>query len=226
MSGAEFGPTDRFGDIAAMPGSEDAMVTVVPFVDRHSTNAKATVALIGPDGTISTTRLPASGAGRGGAARIACPAPDECWLATWGGWLFHYSDGTPLSLDTDPGFQGGIDFRPNEAAEQFVPDTLPVDDSELFAPPPIEDAKAKEPRTRKLPPLLKRIRSRLHGLTLTVSFTITRRARVALIAKRGGHTVARTPKRTFGRGRHTLDLHLSRDRYPTKLAFETKELKR
>jgi len=222
LSGSVFGSTDRFGDVAAMPGSAAAMATVVPFADRHSVNAKATVALIEADGTTTTTRLPGSGAGRGAAARIACPAPNDCWMATWAGWLFHYSDGTPLPVDTDPAFQGTIDFRPNEAAEQFVPDTLPVDDSELFAPPPIEDAKAKEARTRKLPPLLKRVRSQLQGFTLTVSFTVTRRARIALIAKRGGRTVARTPKRILAKGRHALKLHLSRDRYPTRLAFEAK----
>lgn len=225
LSGAAFGPTDRLGDVAAMPGGDAAMATVVPFADRHSVNAKATVALIEPDGTTATTRLPASGAGRGAAARIACPAPNDCWMVTWAGWLFHYSDGAPLPLDTDPAFQGTIDFRPNEAAEQFVPDTLPVDDSALFAPPPIEDAKAREPRTRKLPPLLKGVRSRLRGLTLTVSFTVTRRARVALLAKREGSTVARTPRRVFGKGRHSLRLRLSRDRYPTKLAFEAKAVK-
>ena len=222
LSGTTFGPTDRFGDVAAVPGSEAAMATVVPFADRRSVNAKATVALIGADGTTTTTRLPGSGAGRGVAARIACPAPDDCWMVTWAGWLFHYSDGAPLPLDADPAFGGTIDFRPNEAAEQFVPDALPVDDSELFAPPPIEDAKAKEPRTRKLPPLLKSIRSQLRGLTLTVRFTVTRRARVALLAKREGRTVARTAKRAFGEGRHALRLRLSRDRYPTKLAFEAK----
>jgi hypothetical protein len=220
LSGADFGPTDRFGDVAALPGSADAIATVVPFAERRSVNTKATVARIGPDGSTATTRLPASGAGRGAAARVACPAPEDCWMVTWAGWLFHYSDGAQQPVDTDPAFQGTIDFRPNEAAEQFVPDTLPVDDSELFAPPPIEDAKAKEPRTRKLPPLLKQVRSRLRGFVLTVSFTVTRRARVALLAKRGGRTVARTPKRVFGEGRHSLQLQLSRDRYPTKLAFE------
>ncbi len=225
LSGPLFGPTDRFGDVAAMPGGGDAMATVVPFADRHSVNAKATVARIGSDGATATTRLPASGAGRGAAARIACPAPDDCWMVTWAGWLFHYSDGVPLPVDTDPAFQGSIDFRPNEAAEQFVPDALPVDDSELFAPAPVEDAKAKEPRTRKLPPLLKEVRSRLQGLTLTVSFTVTRRARVALIAKRDGRTVARTPKRILSRGRHSLSLQLSRERYPTKLAFEAKAVR-
>ncbi|HEX6667403.1 MAG TPA: hypothetical protein VF081_12495 [Solirubrobacterales bacterium] len=226
LSGAEFGPTERFGDVAAMPGSEDAIATVVPFADRRSANSKATVARIEPDGTTTTTRLPASGAGRGSAARIACPAPEECWLATWGGWLFHLTDGTLLPEDTDVAFAGTIDFRPNEAAEQFVPDALPVDDSNLFAPAPVEDAKPIKGKTKRQPPLLKAIRSELDGLTLNVSFTVTRPAKVALVAKRGGATVARTPKRRFGRGRHTLSLRLSRERYPTKLSFETKELKK
>jgi hypothetical protein len=226
LTGGEFGPTDRLGDVAAMPGSEDAMATVVPFAERQSANTKATVARIGPDGTTTTTRLPASGAGRGSAARIACPAPDDCWMVTWGGWLFHFSDGTPLPLDTDPAFQGTIVFRPNEAAEQFIPDALPEDDSLLFAPAPIEDAKPKPGRTKRLPPLLKKVRSHLDGLTLTVSFTLTRRAKVALVAKRDGRTVARTPKRTLGRGRHSFHLRLSRKNYPDKLAFQTKEVKK
>jgi hypothetical protein len=226
LSGAELGLTDRFGDVAAMPGSGDAIATVVPFGERRSANSKATVARIEPDGTTTTTRLPPSGAGRGSAARIACPAPEECWLATWGGWLFHLTDGTQLPEDTDPAFAGTIDFRPNEAAEQFVPDALPVDDSNLFAPAPVEDAKPVKGKTKRQPPLLKAIRSQLDGLTLKVSFTVTRPAKVALVAKRGGSTVARTPQRRFGRGRHALSLRLSRERYPTKLSFETKELKK
>jgi hypothetical protein len=226
LSGAEFGPTDRFADVAAMPGSEDAMATVVPFADRHSTNSKATVALIEPDGSTTTTRLPASGGGRGSAARIACPAVNECWMVTWGGWIFHYTDGTALPLDADPNFQGTIDFRPNEAAEQFVPDTLPEDDSQLFAPAPLENEKKSESHTKHLPPLLKKVKSSLHGLQLTVSFTVTRRARVRLLAQRGGRTVASSPRLVLGPGRHSIRLHLSRDRYPTKLSFQTKEIKK
>jgi hypothetical protein len=228
LRGAAFGPTDRFGDVAAIPGTTAAFATVVPFADRHSTNSKATVARIEADGTTTLTRLPAAGAGRGSAARIACPAPDDCWLATWAGWLFHYSEGTPLPLDTDPAFQGTIEFRPNESAEQFIPDRLPVDDSQLFAPPPLELTPNVTPaaRVKRLPPLLKRVRSRLRGLVLTVSFTVTRRARVRLLAKRGGRTVAATPLRVFAPGRRSLSLRLSRERYPTRLAFKIKEVKR
>lgn len=229
LSGAVFGPTDRFGDVAALPGSEDAFATVVPFAERRSTNSKAIVARISPTGATTTTRLPVAGAGRGSAARIACPAPEECWMVTWAGWLFHYSEGQVLPEDTDPAFQGTIEFRPNEAAEQFTPDKPPLDDSQLFAPPELEQnplAEEPRPKTRRLPPLLREVRSRLQGLTLTVSFTVTRKARVALLAKRGGRTVARTPRRTFSPGRRQLALKLSRENYPTRLAFQVSEVKR
>jgi hypothetical protein len=229
LSGAAFGAADRFGDVAAIPGTGEALATVVPFSERRSINSKATVARIEPDGTTTTTRLPLAGAGRGSAARVDCPAADDCWLVSWAGWLFHYSDGTPLPRDTEPAFGGTIEFRPNEAAEQFIPDRLPVDDSQLFAPPPLElDPTAPPPpaKVRRLPPLLKKVRSRLRGLVLVVSFTVTRRARVRLEALRGRSTVARTPPRTFPPGRHGLKLRLSRDRYPTRLAFKVREVKR
>jgi hypothetical protein len=228
--GSSFGADGRLGDVAAMPGGGTAMATVVPYASRHSSNSKATVALIDPGASPTTTltRLPSSGAGRGSAARIACPAANECWLVTWGGWVFHYSDQHPLPLDEDPSFQGTITFRPNEAAEQFVPDTLPEDDSLLFAPAPVEVAKEEDGkrRIRRLPPLLKHIHSDLHGLRLVVTFTVTRRARVQLLAKRGGRVVAQTPRRVFAPGHRELSLQLSRDRYPTGLAFRTKEIKK
>jgi len=228
LSGAALGLGERFTDVAAMPGSDAAMATLVPFADRHSTNSKATVASIAADGTVATTALPAAGAGRGSAARIACPAANDCWMVTSAGWLFHYSDGSPGAVDTDPNFQGTIAFRPNEAAEQFIPDALPEDDSQLFAPPPLETGReeGRKAKVRRLPPLLRNIHSELHGLRLVVTFTVTRRARVQLLAKQGGRVVARTPKRVFSPGHRELSLQLTRDEYPTGLAFKTRELKR
>lgn len=228
LSGGPFGTSDRFGDVAALPGTSAAMATQVPFADRHSANSKAKVARIESDGTVTTTALPVAGAGRGSAGRIACPAPDDCWMVTWGGWLFHYSDGTAEAVDADPNFQGTITFRPNEAAEQFIPDALPEDDSLLFAPAPVETAKEEKGKrhVHRLPPLLRGIHSELHGLELVVTFTVTRRARVQLLAKRGGKVVAHTPKRVFAPGHRELSLQLSRDRYPTGLAFKTKEIKK
>lgn len=237
-SGAALDLDERFGDVAAIPGSDEALVTVVPFGERRSVNSKATVARIAPDGSTETTRLPAAGGGRGSAARVACPAPDDCWMVTWAGWLFHYSDDAapPLPVDTEPAFQATIEFRPNEAAEQFIPDQLPVDDSQLFAPPELADdpiAETPPARVRRLPPLLRKVRTTLRGassrrgpIRLTVAFTVTRKAKVALLAKRGRRTVARTKRRTLGRGRHKLQLRLSRKRYPTRLAFRASEVRR
>ena len=227
LTGADFGPTDRFTDVAAIPGTDEALAAVVPFADRRSVNSKATVARIAADGATTTTRLPVAGSGRGSAAQVACPAQNDCWLVTWAGWLFHYSDGTPLERDTDPAFASTIEFRPNESAEQFIPDRLPVDDSQLFAPPPLEltPNATKPQRVRHLPPLLKKVKSRLHGLVLTVTFTVTRRAAVQLLAKRGGRTVASSPRRVFAPGRRSVSLRLSRDSYPTQLAFRIKEIK-
>jgi hypothetical protein len=220
-----FEDTERFSDVAAVPGTDTAWVAVQPFDERRATNVKAKVALIGADGSATVTRLPVAGSGRGSAARIACTSATNCWLVTQAGWIFHYTDGAPLARDDDPAFAGTITFRPNESAEQFVPDRPPVDDSQLFAPPPLEvQQQTTAPRRgRRLPPLIRRIRSRLEKLTLTVSFTLMRRARVALIARRRGRVVARTRPKVLPRGRHALRLRLNRKRWPTRLSFSTRE---
>jgi len=227
LTGATFSASQRFADVAAVPGTDRAMAAVVNYPERRSVNAKATVASIGPEGATTTTRLPVSGAGRGSAAKVACTGPNDCWMVTYAGWLFHYTDGAPQPRDTNPAYAGTITFRPNEAAEQFVPDRPPVDDSQLFAPPPLELDPTADPPLRpikRLPALITKIKTRLRGLTLIVSFTVTRRARVALIAKRGRRTVAHTRPRALRPGRHSLRLRLSRKRYPTRLAFSTRAL--
>jgi hypothetical protein len=225
-----FGAADRIEDIAAVPGSDDAWAALVPFADRRRTNVKAFVARIdGATGATAVQPLPASGSGRGAAARIAFSSPTEGWLATTAGWLFHYTDGTPLPRDTDPAFANPIAFRPNEAAEQLVPDTPPVDDSQLFAPPPLAvETEQEQPaaRVRRLQPLLRNVRSRRRGLTVIVSFRVTRRARVALIARRRGRIVAQTQPRVLRPGRHSLRLRLSRKRWPTAMQFRTRDLTR
>jgi len=228
LTGADLDDDERFGDIAAIPGTSSAYATSVPYDQRRSTNVKARVVRIEADGTTTLTQLPLSGAGRGSAARIACTGPNDCWMATFAGWLFHYTDGAVQGQDTDPAFQRTITFRPNESAEQFTPDRPPEDDSRLFAPPPIElQPTTEQPsrRARRLPALITKVRSRLRGLTLTVSFTLRRRARVQLLGKRGGRTVVKTPKRVLRPGRRKLSLRINRKRYPTRLAFSARELK-
>lgn len=217
-----FGVAERVSDLAALPGGGDAMVAMAPYAERRATNVKARVALVdGATGRTEITRLPASGAGRGAAARIACPAPDECWMVTTAGWLFHWTDGRDLGKDVEPLLQGVITDRPNESAAQFVPDTPPVDDSLLLAPPPVEEIAPPETQTttKTLPPLMRGVKSKLRGLTLDISFRLTRRAKIGVTASRGGKVVARAKARWLRPGKRTVKLKLRRDRWPRKLAF-------
>jgi hypothetical protein len=222
-----FGPEDRFVDVAPVPGAAVAWVADQPYSQRGSTTAKAKVALIGADGETLLDTLPVSGAGRGSAQAIAATGPEEAWLATSAGWLFHYTNGTILPEDTDPNWAGTITVRPNESVAQFVPDAPPPDDSQLFAPPPVaveQAPSAETPTSEIIPALLKDIRVSRHGLTVTVSFELTRLADVQLVAKRDGKAIGRTAKERLRAGRHALELSFSAKRWPSGLSFKTKEL--
>ena len=214
---------ERFVDVAAVPGTSSAWAAVAPF-GASGTGDHARVARLQPDGAAEVSTLPASGPGRGAAAKVAFTGPNEGWMVTTTGWLFHYTDGTVYPRNTDPAYSGTITFRPNEAAEQFIPDTPPADDSELFAPPPVElEQEAAPAVTRRLPALLRRIKTRMRGRTLIVRFTLSRRARVQIIGRRKGRTVARTQARTLRPGRHALRLRLDPKRWPQRLSFRVRE---
>jgi len=229
FSDSSIGSSDRFVDVAAVPGTTTAWVAVQAFADRATVNAPGMVARIdSATGRVEAQRLPASGPGRGTAARIDCPAVGECWMVTKGGWLFHYTDGTPLPIDRDPAFEGLISFRPNEAAAQFVPDTPPVDDSQLFRPAPVKPLPKppSKPKVIRLKPVLTSVRSKMSGLNLTISFRVNRRANVGVLARRGNAVVARAGFRWLRPGNRSLTLYLKRDRWPTKLSFSVREPKR
>ncbi len=222
-----FGSEDRFTDVAPVPGSDAAWVADQPYSQRGSSTAKAKVALIDSSGAATLDTLPAGGAGRGSAQLIAATGPEEAWLATSAGWLFHYTNGTVLPEDADPSWAGTITQRPNESVAQFVSDTPPPDDSQLFAPPPVaveQAASAEGPVPEIIPALLKDIRVSRRGLTVTVSFDLTRLADVQLVAKRHGRAIARTAQLRLKVGRHSLRLSFSAKRWPTGLSFKTREL--
>jgi hypothetical protein len=222
LAAGAFGTTDRFVSVAPVDGG--AWVAVQHFADRRSTNAKATVAFVTPDGHATTTTLPVNGAGRGSAARIAFTAPNDGWLVTSAGWLFHYTDGSQPAQDTDPFYQGTITFRPNEAEAQALPDLPPPDDSQLFAPPPPPvEPPQQQPKAKKVPALIKHAKSRLRGLTLVVTFQLVRKAKVGLTAKRRGHVVGRAPMRSMKPGNRRIEIRLNRKRWPTALSFQTHE---
>ena len=75
-----------------------------------------------------------------------------------------------------------------------------------------------------IPALLKNIKVSRRGLTVTVSFQLTRLADVQLVAKLHGKAIARTAKKRLKAGKHTLELSFSAKRWPTRLSFKTKEL--
>lgn len=222
---ATYGADESFTDVAVKPGTQEALVAASSLADRNQTTVQARVATLRPDGSSELVVLPGGTAGRGAAARVACPAVDECWMVTSAGWLFHLTDGTPRPRTTDPAFAERIDQRPNESAEQYVPDAPPVDDSQLFAPPPVEAQQPVAPPAavvKQRPPLMSKVRSRVtRKLVLVISFRMNRSSRVGLVASRGGRVVGRVKVRRLQRGTRTLRLQLSRRRYPTKLRFVT-----
>ena len=221
-----FGSEDRFVDIAPVPDTDSAWAADQPYSQRRSTTAAAKAVLIEADGTTRTDVLPVSGAGRGSAQLVAATGPEEAWLATSAGWLFHYTNGTLPPEDDDPNWAGTITVRPNESIEQFVSDTPPPDNSDLFAPPPVAvEAKSTEvPVPEVIPALLENVTVARHGLSVTVSFELSRLADVQLVARLHGKAIARTREERLKAGRHSLSLRLQRTRWPSGLSFKTKEL--
>ena len=211
------------------PGTATAWAALVPFADRGRTNAKALVARHRRlDRRDAVESLPASGSGRGAAARIAFTSPTDGWMVTNAGWLFHYSDGSPRRRTPTRRSPGPIDFRPNEAAEQFVPDSAPADDSQLFAPPPVE-RRDRDPRGAGAGAAegadhehaqAQAARARRSSL----SFQVTRKARDAADRQAQGRAVAKTHEQDVRPGKRSLKLKLSRKRWPNRLSFKTKEL--
>jgi hypothetical protein len=222
-----FGPEDRFVDVSPVPNSPEAWVADQPYSQHGSATAKAKVALIGEHGETQLDTLPVSGAGRGSAQLVAATGPEEAWLATSAGWLFHYTNGTVLPEDADPNWVSTITQRPNESVAQFVSDTPPPDNSQLFAPPPVaveQAPSAETPVPEVIPALLKDVKVSRRGLTVIVSFKLAGLADVQLVAKRHGKTIARTAKERLKAGKHSLKLTFSARRWPTGLSFKTKAL--
>jgi hypothetical protein len=184
--------------------------------------------------TLPTAQEASEGVGpKGAAAKIACPAANDCWLATNQGWLFHLAPEGQRQLpqDTDPVFSSLATNRPkDQGVPQEQPDAPPADDSGLEEnPPPVgnpaKETKAEERFATVTLPLLSHIHSRLlHGKTLELSFHLAAKARIRLIAKRHRSVVASTPARVLQAGTRHLQLRLNVDRWPTKLELQTHAL--
>jgi len=226
--------------IAAEPGSESSWVALSsPSNSDDGPVAHALLARISSNGTVSEQQALPSGEGvgpKGVAQEITCPAPEDCWMATAQGWLFHLT--TPAARaaeeaapDTDPAFANLITYRPpDEGLPQVPPDAPPVDDSGLLGESPSYGGTFAEttsplakPRIRL--PLLSRLHSRLvGGDTLELRFHLAVKARVRLLAERRKKLVASTATHTLAAGNRRLLLRLNPREWPTKLSLQTHAL--
>jgi len=227
--------------VAPEPGSESAWVALTS-AENHAKGslAPAMLARVRSNQTVTDRQaLPSSQEGaqgigpKGVADKLVCPAPEDCWLATAQGWLFHLANAgnRHLAANGDPAFSRLITFRPADAGiPAVVPDAPPVDDSGLLGERSASAAAlipsvAPEPEVRTTVPLVSRIRTRLvHGNTLEVSFRLATKARVRLLAKRRRVVVAHTSLRTMAAGNRKLTLRLNPRRWPTKLDLQTHAL--
>ena len=224
--------------IAAEPGSGDAWLALRPR-EGALDQLRAVLLRVSAEGKVLEERtLPSAAEGqegvgpKGAAARLACPAVEDCWLVTTQGWLFHMAPEGRRALPRDeaPSFAGLITYRPpDQGLPQIPPDAPPPDTSGLPEEQPelevIQEKKSEETEARVTLPLLSRIHTRLvHGTTLQLSFHLAVRARVRLIAKRHSTLVAQTPMRTLKAGNRSLLLRLNPRRWPTKLSLQTHAL--
>jgi hypothetical protein len=224
--GGPFKPGEILTGVAAEPGAAAAWVTIA------SHDGQAHVDRLTAEGKISAeeTLGVAQGVGeRGTAGPIACPAPHECWLATSEGWLFHLTDGSTLPRDTDPNFESVITFRPSDpGVPQLPPIEPPPDDSlanQEAAPPPPPATAVQTPKTFTSKALVTGVSSHVvHRDMLELSFTLTVKAHVQLLASRKNRGVAHTALETLKAGKHTLTLRLNTRKWPTKLDLKATPL--
>ncbi len=224
--GATLGPENHVLGAAAEPGGP-IWVSYAP-VRTDVKPAPARLAPIGESGQVGEpVFLPRPGeglSGKGQAGPIACPAVEECWMATSTGWLFELG-GPPPTVDTDPAMHVLITFRPPDNGEVQSPsEEIPVDDSgaepkrEAAEPLPIREAIPHLPHAK---PLVSKVHQKvIHRTVLQLSFLLHARAHVQLLAKRGKKVVAKTPAQVLAPGPHKLRLRLDPKQWPTGLDFK------
>lgn len=217
--------TLAFVDVAPVPGTATAWVALAESTSFAGEAAQPQVALVdAATGTVTVEQL--SSAAKGAVTRVACPAAGDCWATTATGVLYRLTGAPAYPADAEPAFQGTITVRPDEAAEQVIPDDLPQDDSGLAVPPvdlyPDLPGGVAGASCDRLPSLLTKVKSKVRGRKrplLEVSFRVARTAKVGMTASRKGKVVSRAKVRKLYKGDRRLTLKLSRKRWPTKLAF-------
>ncbi|HUH80670.1 MAG TPA: hypothetical protein VLZ06_05020 [Solirubrobacteraceae bacterium] len=182
---------------------------------------------------LPTAQERAEGVGDDGAvAGLACPQPGDCWMATSKGWLYHLARASERTLprNGDPAFEHLISYRPPDLGlPQVAQDAPPADISGFHEQGIAEIGSIAEtkaaPESMVTLPLLSHVHSKLlKGSKLQLSFHLSVKARVKLLAQRKKEVVAATAAHTFAAGNRRLLLQLNRNRWPTKLRLKTKAL--
>ena len=105
--------------------------------ERGSATDKAKVVLIEAGGAAPPQTPPRLRPGTRQRPARGGDRPEEAWMVDLGGLAVPLHQRHVLARRHRPSWASTITVRPNESIEQFVPDTPPPDDSELFAPPPV-----------------------------------------------------------------------------------------
>lgn len=221
---------DVVSGVAVDPGTEDAWIAYNHATEVNST-FRSRLALVRSDGTVEPPiSLPLEGeqapAAVGPAGPIACPAVHQCWMASSTGWLFHL--GPNLPVDQDPAMNGVISFRPADNSLPSVPPIfLPEDNSGANEEKKKELAEIEaEPVSKRKPALVTKLKQKLIGHTLELTFVLREKAHVQLIARRQGKVVAKTQRRTLSKGPQSLRVRLDPERWPTKLDLQAHPLRK
>jgi hypothetical protein len=225
---------DSVSSVAAEPGRNDVWIGFMRRGDFKRASTPARLTPIYGDGAVDPgVVLPAEGEGierTGPAGPIACPAAEQCWMATERGWLFHL--GPDPAPNADPEMHGPvITVRPPDDSVPVVsPVSLPEDnsgaDGERKTSEQEEVPSQLEELPHRRPALVSAVKQRLlHGTILELSFLLRVKAHVQLLAKRGGSVVAKTKRYTMAKGHRSLRLTLDPERWPTKLDLQAHALK-
>jgi hypothetical protein len=227
-SGALVAGTQVVG-LATDPGTASAWAAVT---EGFEGEGYAELVRIHADGTVDERLvLPAAGTGlgeKGAAGAISCGGPEECWMATQKGWLFHLGVAQPKN--EEPALHALITTRPRDPTVPIAPPiALPEDNSGAY---PEEEEKliggaAEELPPKRRKPLYSHVKSKVvGGNTLELSFVLRVKAEVRLIAKLKGKVVASTKTTVLPKGKQTLRLRLNPKHWPTKIALQVHEAKK
>lgn len=218
-------------DIAATPDG-GAWAAVGPRqVDRRG--GAEVVRLDGAGRVVERVALSRPDLSVGTAAKIDCTTSEQCWMVTVNGWVYRLAEpGLVLPRNLSPAIQGLITVRPRDARTPTIPpDTIVQDESNRYVAPPPEpeqpEAASEEPK--RIPALLRvlgkpRVQKTKKGRRIRLRVQVRRRARVQLLGRRGGRTVARSRRKTYKPGRHTIVMPAKTKRWPTSLRFVTRDL--